>query len=461
MPSLIGKQAVVVGAGIGGLTAARVLADYFERVVVLERDALPESAEPRAGVPQGKHPHALLAGGQRALDDLFPGFEHDLVQAGAVPLRVGLDVRMESPGYDPFPQRDLDWDAYAQSRPQLELCVRQRLHAYANIELRQRCRVQACVARADGAAVIGVQYVAADGQSETVEADLVIDASGRGTLTLGLLKSIGWALPEETTIGVDLAYATAVFTMPRVTPADWKGVFCFPQPQQNNLGALLLPMEGERWIVTVASMHGEEPPGDVDGFMACIQQLRTPTIYNALAHAKPLGEIARFQFPASEYRHYERLEAFPRGLLPIGDAFCRFNPIYGQGMSVAAQEARALRQLLAARAGAGDPLDGLAPSFFAEASTLIEGPWAMAAIPDFVHPDTRGERPADLEQRLKVGHAMNQLAAHDPAVHKLMAEVQHLLKPQSVYQDPGLTQRVEAILAKAQDNTESHRAPEA
>ena len=461
MPSLLGTQAVVVGAGIGGLTAARVLADYFERVVVVERDALPESAEPRAGVPQGKHTHALLAGGQRALDDLFPGFEHDLIQAGAVPLRVGLDVRIESPGYDPFPQRDLGWDAYAQSRARLELSVRQRLHTCTNIALRQQCRVQACVARADGAAVIGVQCVLADGKSATVEADLVIDASGRGMLTLDLLKAVGWTLPEETTVGVDLAYATAIFRMPEVTPKDWKGVLCFPQPSQSTLGALLLPMEGKRWIVTVARMHGDALPDDVDGFMACVQQLRTPTIYNALAHARPVSEIARFQFPASEYRHYERLEAFPRGLLPLGDAMCRFNPIYGQGMSVAAQEAWALRQLLAARAGAGDPLDGLALAFFAEASALIEAPWAMAALPDFAHPDTRGERPADLEQRLKVGHAMNQLAARDPAVHKLMAEVQHLLKPQSVYQDPELTQRLQAILAEAGDNTGSHRGPEA
>src|SRR5215475_12135274 len=192
MPSRVGKQAIVVGAGIGGLTAARVVADYFERVVVLERDALPERAEPRAGVPQGKHIHALLAGGQHALDDLFPDFVHDLVQTGAVPLRVGLDLRIESPGYDPFPQRDLGWDSYAQSRPQLELNVRQRVCAYANIEVRQRCRVQECVARADGVAVTGVRCMLADGKSTTLDADLVIDASGRGTLTLGLLKSLGW-----------------------------------------------------------------------------------------------------------------------------------------------------------------------------------------------------------------------------------------------------------------------------
>jgi 2-polyprenyl-6-methoxyphenol hydroxylase-like FAD-dependent oxidoreductase len=425
-----------------------VVADYFERVVVLDRDALPERAEPRAGVPQGKHPHALLAGGQRALDDLFPGFVHDLVQTGAVPLRVGLDVRIESPGYDPFPQRDLGWDVYAQSRAQLELSLRQRLRTYANIEVRQRCRVQECLAHADGTAVTGVQCLLADGKSATLEADLVIDASGRGTLTLGLLKAIGWALPAETTIGVDLAYATAIFTIPEAAPEDWKSVFCFPQAPKNDLGALLLPTEGERWIVTIARMHGEALPGDADGFMACVQQLRTPTIYNALTSARPLGEIARFQFPASEYRHYERLEAFPRGLLPIGDALCRFNPIYGQGMSVAAQEAQALQQLLAARAGAGDPLDGLATAFFAEASTLIDGPWAMSAIPAFAHPSTRGERPADLEQQLRVSFAVNKLAAYDPAVHKLLAEVQHLLKPRSVLQAPELGQRIQAVLAE-------------
>jgi len=320
--------------------------------------------------------------------------------------------------------------------------------AYANIEVRQRCRVQECVARADGAAVTGVRCTLADGKSATLDADLVIDASGRGTLTLGLLKSLGWALPEEMTIGVDLAYATAVFAIPATAPDDWKGVFCFAQVPKTNFGALLLPMEGERWVVTVGGRHGNAPPGDADGFMACVQQLRTPTIYNAIKHTRRLGEIARFQFPASEYRHYEQLEAFPRGLLPIGDALCRFNSVYGQGMSVAAQEARVLRQLLATHAGAGDPLDGLAPAFFAEASALIESPWAMAAIPDFAHPDTRGERPADFEQTLKIELALNKLAAHDPAVHKLLAEVQHLLKPRSVLQDPELRQRIRAVMAE-------------
>ncbi len=447
MPGFIGKHALVVGAGMGGLTAARVLADHFERVLVLERDALPEQADDRPGVPQGKHVHALLAGGQRALCELFPGFDGDLARMGAVPLRAGLDVRVERPGYDPFPQRDLGLDGYAQSRAQLELGVRRRVRAHASIEVRERCRVQEFVASADGGTVTGARYQGADGKSETVDTDLIVDASGRGTPTLDLIESIGLPRPDETAIGVDVAYATAVFAIPEDAPRDWKGVFCFPRPPSSR-GALLLPMEGQRWIITLAGRHGERPPGDVAGFIAYAQTLRTPTIGNAIRHARPLGEITRFGFPESGYRHYDRLEAFPRGLLPLGDAVCRFNPVYGQGMSVAAQEACALHRLLSARAGEPDPVDKLASAFFAEADALIETPWAQAAIPDFVHPDTRGERPADLEQTLKFGLALTRLMARDPAIHKLVAEVQHLLKPRRVYFEPDLLQRVMAVMAE-------------
>ena len=448
MPTLIGKQAVVVGAGMGGLTAARALADHFERVLVLERDALPEHAENRPGVPQGKHVHALLAGGQQALSTLFPGFDRDLEAMGAVPLRAGLDTRMERPGYDPFPQRDLGFDAYAQSRAQLELAVRRRVQAHAGIELRQQCRVQELVARADGEAVTGARYTTSDGKREMVDADLVVDASGRGEPTLGLLESIGRALPAETTIGVDVAYSTAVFAIPEDAPRDWKGVFHFPQPPSSR-GALLFPMEGRRWIITLAGRHGERPPGDIDGFIAFTRTFRSPTIYNAIRQAKPLGEVARYGFPASGYRHYSRLDRFPKGLLPLGDALCRFNPVYGQGMSVAAQEACALRRFLAARAGERDPLDGLARAFFTEADALIETPWAQAAIPDFIHPDTRGERPANFEQTLKFSFALTKLMSRDPTVHKLAVEVANLLKPRSVYFEPELMQRVMAVMAES------------
>ena len=443
--TLIGKQAVVIGAGMGGLTAAGALADHFDQVVVLERDTLPSEPTYRAGTPQARHVHALLLSGQRALSELFPGFEQDLERAGAVPLRVGLDVRLERPGYDPFPQRDLGWFSYAVSRPTIERAVRRRVESRANTTLRQNCRVQEVLASPNGEAVTGVRYDNGNGASETIAADLVVDASGRGALTLALLQSIGRPLPEETTIGIDLGYATCVFAIPDDASTDWKGVMTFGQAPQNSRGGLMLPLEGNRWMATIGGRHGDVPPGDAEGFLTYARALRTPTIYNAISHAKRLDGVARYGFPESVRRHFERLDVFPRGLLPIGDAICRFNPVYGQGMSVAALEACLLQRLLE---GDSNPIAGLAPAFFAEVQTLIETPWSVAIL-DFVFPDTRGQRPADFETTLKFGIALTRLAAEDPDVHKLTAEVQHLLRPRSVYRDPALVQRVLAKMAEA------------
>jgi len=235
-----------------------------------------------------------------------------------------------------------------------------------------------------------------------------------------------------------------VFAIPDDAPKDWKGAFCLPGAGRASRGSLMLPLEGHRWIATVGGRHGDQPPGDEAAFMEYAQALRTQTIYSAIKHAKRLGEIARFRFNESVLRHYQRLENFPRGVLPIGDAICRFNPIYGQGMSVAAQEAVALRRLLAR----GVSLAELARVYFADVARIVETPWAQAAVPDFVHPDTRGERPADFEQTLKFGMALGKLAASDPAIHRLTSEVQHLLKPRNVFQDPELVQRMMAIVAR-------------
>ena len=446
--TLIGKQAVVIGAGMGGLTAAGALTDRFDQVVVLERDTLSSEPTFRTGTPQARHVHALLLSGQRTLSELFPGFEQDLARAGAVPLRAGLDVRIERPGYDPFPQRDLGWFSYAVSRPTLERTVRLRVESHANIALRQRCRVHEILATSNGEAVTGVGYADDNGANQTIAADLVVDASGRGALTLALLQSIGRPLPEETTIGIDLGYATCIFATPDDAATDWKGVMTFGQAPGNSRGGLMLPLEGNRWMATIGGRHGDVPPGDAEGFLAYAKALRTPTIYNAIKHARRLDGVARYGFPESVRRHFERLDGFPRGLLPIGDAICRFNPVYGQGMSVAALEACLLQGLLERPAGNRDPIAALAPAFFAEVPTLIETPWSVATL-DFAFPNTRGQRPADFEMTRNFGIALTRLAAEDPAVHKLVVEVQHLLKPRSVYRDPTLVQRVLAKMAEA------------
>jgi 2-polyprenyl-6-methoxyphenol hydroxylase-like FAD-dependent oxidoreductase len=444
----VGKQAIVIGAGMGGLAAGGAIADYFERVIVLERDSLPNQAVPRAGTPQSRHLHGLLPGGQRALSDLFPHFERDLKGAGAVLLRMASGVKMEIPDLGPLPSRDFGWFFYGASRPLIELTTRRQAERLANLTVRAGCRVLQITATPDGTAITGVRYETADGKQETLAADLVIDASGRGAPTVALLRSSNQPVPDETIIGVDLHYTTATFLIPEGASTDWRGIATHPHAPERSRGGYMLPIEGNRWVLTLTGRLGERPPADPDGFMVYAQQLETKTIYNAIKNAERQGGFERFANPASVWRRFDRLDAFPRGLLPIGDAICRFNPVYGQGMSVAAQEACLLCQLLGRRATDADPLAGLAQDFFAESLPMVEAPWNMSAVPDLVYPETTGARPADFEDQLKCSGALIGLAMRDPVVHRLLAEVQQLLKPPSALQDPAIDRLVQAELVQ-------------
>src|SRR5262245_37308667 len=443
MASPTAKHAIVIGAGIAGLTAAQALSAHFETVTIFDRDELPVRPLPRQGTPQARHVHALLAGGQKALCALFPGFENEIECAGAVRTRAGLDVMVERPGYDPFPQRDLGFDSLCLSRPLLEFTIRRTIEQQARMSVRSRTRVVELLASPVSFSVIGVRCETAERRIETLKADLVVDASGRAALTLALLEAIGQK-PEETLIGIDQGYATAIFEIPGDAPSTWKGVLHLATPPDSSRGALILPIEHGRWIVGLGGNHGDAPPGDIDGYMAFAKTFRTRTVYEAVRNAKRIGDVARYKLPASVRRHFERLDRFPHGLLVIGDALCRFNPVFGQGMSVAAQQACLLARLIDSRSGLSDPLIGLAPAFFAETQSLLEAPWSTA-VSDFVFPDTRGDRPADFEARLQYGRALIRLAAQDASVHKVLAEVNSLIRPQSALRDPQLASRVTEI----------------
>lgn len=439
----VGGAAIVIGAGIAGLCAARALADHFERVTVLERDRFPSSAQSRPGVPQGRHAHALSIGGQLALEQLFPGFEHDLIRSGAVSVRTGLDVRVERPGYDPYPRRDLGLTAYAASRSLIEFLIHRRVEQHPAISLRAGCRVVALEASTVDDRVTGVRC---DGEEAVEAADLCIDATGRGELTLALLESIGLPLPERTTIGIDRGYATVTFELPAQAQPDWKGLITMPLAPQSSRSVLIYPLEGNRWIMSTGGRHDEQPPHSWSAILEYLRGLRTPTAFETMQAARDVSEPAHFLFRASEWRHYEQMPRFPRGLLPIGDAICVFNPVYGQGMSVAAQEARLLQDLLERAASSPEAVSHLALDFFAGARALIDTPWASAAVPDLAYPQTRGERPADLGQRLAFVSALLRLASEDALVHRLTHEVAHLLRPRSVYQEPGLLARIQSLM---------------
>jgi 2-polyprenyl-6-methoxyphenol hydroxylase-like FAD-dependent oxidoreductase len=432
---------------MAGMPAARVLSDHFDQVIVLENDTLPQDAVPRAGTPQSKHAHVLLAGGLQALETLFPGFRQALADAGAQLLIVSFDTQWERPGYATYPKRDLGFTSYSMTRPLLESVVRKKFVAIGNITVHERCRALRLMTTEDGARVTGVSCLHADGGAEEVEADLVIDASSNGQLTLNLLTSLGLPAPDETTVGMDMGYSTAIFEIPEDASHDWKAVFTLPEPPKNRRGALLIQVEGNCWLVSLGGNHGEKPPEEEAGFLEFAKQLRTHTIYNAIQGAKLRSPIARYGLKASRWRHFEKLERLPAGLIPFGDTICRFNPIYGQGMSVAAKEACLLEGLLQTAARDGDGLESLTADFLAQAQPIIDAPWAMAVIPDFLDPLTHGERPADLENALKFGAALTRAAYEDAAIHKLMFEVQHLLKPRSALREPAIVELVQSRMA--------------
>jgi 2-polyprenyl-6-methoxyphenol hydroxylase-like FAD-dependent oxidoreductase len=440
-------HAVVIGAGIAGLSAAAAMADYFNHVTVLERDELRYEPAARAGVPQSRHLHGLLTGGLRAFSELFPNFDRYLAEAGAVPVKMAADLRMEMPGYDPFPQRDFGRLNYTMSRPLLELVLRQRVRKRTNVMFLDRCRVVELIAADDGS-VDGVRCGAVDSPVRSIHADLVIDASAQGSLTLALLKAVGLPQPEQTNIGIDMRYATAAFDVLNI-PAEWKVAITFPErPSIGKIG-YLFPIEGGRWMALVGERHAPMPPGNFDGFLELTRQLRTSTIYDVLKDARPLDKVNRFAFEESSWLRYEQLAAFPRGLIPIGDAICRFNPIHGQGMAVAVQQACVLRDSLDRYSRNSDPLEKLAPAYFAAIEPLLAQAWSSSAVPDFSNPLTRGTPPEDLENLLRFEAGLIHLAARDAGVHDLMSSVRNLIKPLSALQDPELVRLVQMELMNA------------
>ena len=444
MNLLMGRRAVVIGAGIGGLSAAGALAQYFERVEILERDRLAASIGSRSGTPQDRHPHGLLAGGLRALDRIFPGFKSDLAAAGAVPVTFARDVQFERPDVGVLPKRDFGILVLCATRPLIELVLRRRAEAVANITLRPASRVIGIVPAAEGAGVRGIQFVNGSGRFETLDADLVVDASGRGTPTLTLLDALCWDLPQMTEIGVDITYATAVVEIPPDAPTEWKLVATLPDPPHVALHAIIVPTEDGRWITAIADHSATAWIETWDAFLEASRSLITPTVYNALRSAQPPEGIRHYRFPVSTWKHFERLPRLPRGVLPVADAFCRFNPIHGQGMSSAGKQALLLEDVLSRAVADPDPIAAVQAGFMAEVASVLETPWTMSTSADLAFPQTRGERPDNFAQAREFEAALFRAAVADPVVHRAMLEVAQLLQPQSLLQEPDIMRRIEA-----------------
>jgi 2-polyprenyl-6-methoxyphenol hydroxylase-like FAD-dependent oxidoreductase len=441
MSSRLGQRAIVIGAGIGGLSAAGAIAPYFENVMVLERDEVPSSAASRGGTPQDRHSHGLLAGGLQALEELFPGFATDLADAGAVSVNVFRDVQSERPDVGVLPRRDCGVSLLAGSRPLIEWVLRQRSASLDNITLRSQCRATEIVPDAIGPSV---KFVDFGSGAAAIAADLVIDASGRGVPTLALLDALGWERPPETAVGVDISYTTVRLPQPAATGSDWKLLYTIPDPPAVVQGGLLTPIEEGHCLLTLVAYGATEQPRTWDDVLAACRQLPTQSIYNAIRHLQPLDGLKHFVFDESRWRHFEQLPKLPHGVLPVGDSLCRFNPVYGQGMSVAARQAKLLRDILERVADARDPIGALQTQFMEEVAALLRAPWGMGVNADFAFPGTRGQRPERYEESRQFEAALFRAVVADPVVQTAFSDVIQLIKPIDLLQDPDIQRRIEA-----------------
>jgi 2-polyprenyl-6-methoxyphenol hydroxylase-like FAD-dependent oxidoreductase len=448
-----GQQAVVIGASMAGLMTARVLADYFDQVTVLDRDDIDDKPKVHKSTPQGHHLHVLLLGGQQVLSSLYPGFLERLSSLGAVRYRAGKEIvwfRPDGKTYSPTSTvrepRDLGFDGYCQSRGLLEYCVRQCTAALPNVRFITGSTVQGLLY--ENGRVQGVRYATPDG-SRQFSADVVVDAGGRGSHAPRWLAELGFQTPVETTIGVDFAYTSTKFRIPDTYDEPERLQLFFGPPPHFPSGGIMEEIEDHTWHVSLAGRFGNFPPADEAGFLAFARSLHTPRLYELIKDAERVVDIVSYRFPTSVLRHYERLATFPEGFLVLGDAICSFNPIYGQGMSSAALQVNALRHILMERSFSGRGTEGLASAFFPQAANIIFTPWTLAANQDLAYPQTKGERPANLAEGAQYFAAVGALAADDIEVHKLVAEVFNLAKPLSALREEPLQSRVREQVKKS------------
>lgn len=427
-------HAVVLGASMAGLVAARVLADRYDRVTIVERDMLPTDPVNRRGVPQGRLVHALLARANEVFDELFPGFTDELRAAG-VPIAADGDLSRIWTSFGGHQTVRTGRSPYAPpiafpSRPLLEWIVRRRVQNIANVTILARHDGVTLTATPRRDRVTGLLVVNRDSDQEaTLAADLVVDATGRGSRAPIFLEELGYGRPPEDEVMVHLAYTCQQLRLaPGAVPEHL--IALFPEPGRPRMFALV-ENENNTWMFGVGAMAGLAPPDRREDMIEFAADFAPAHALDAIRAAEPLGEVCHYRVPSNRWRRYDRMARLPQGLLVVGDAICSFNPIYGQGMTVAAIEALVLRDCLAR--GEWD----LPWRFFRAAAKPIRVAWHTAVGSDLALPEVVGHRPLSI--RISNAYLNWVLAAVeiDPDVAGRFARVTGMIDPPSRLLRPG------------------------
>jgi 2-polyprenyl-6-methoxyphenol hydroxylase-like FAD-dependent oxidoreductase len=417
----IGEHAVVLGAGMAGLFAARVLSDAYGRVTVVERDPLPPGAEHRRGVPQGRHAHLLIPSGTQILDGLFAGLLEDLTAAGVPVIRDLSEFRLAPGGGEPLRLRGRAEEPFIcqASRPRLEAHVRTRVNALPNVEFVDHCEATGVTSNAAKDRVTGVRVLRhAPGGEHIIDADLVLDATGRSSRAPAWLTALGYDRPREEQLAINLMYVTRHLRLrPGALPEK---VIGFGAQPDRPSGFVLFAQEGGEWILTVFGYDGHHPPRDHGGVLDAVAAIAPPDIFAAIRDAEPVDDIVAFRFPANVRRRYERLRRFPAGYLVFGDALCSTNPAYALGMSASLLQAAALRDALA-----GGERD-LARRFFRSAAVSVNMAWQATMGGDLALPQVKGPRPLPVRVIGRYAGRVQRAATRDSVVASQVLRVASL-----------------------------------
>ena len=437
---------VVIGAGMGGLAVAHALGRHAGRVTVIERDALPSQPAARSGTPQGRHLHILQPGGLQALERLLPGFSDALLARGATAVAAPGGILWQSAAGWVRPQPSGDGTMLSASRDLIEWVARQLVLDRSAIALRTGTEVAALAI--DDGRVVGVdlrERGAAPGEpTERLAADLVVDASGRRSPAPDWLSAAGYDRPAEAYVDADLAYATRIYRRGPDDLGGWQGIFLQAKAPESTRMGVLFPIEDDRWMVTIAGINGDVPPTDDAGFLAFARGMRSPAIADAIEHLEPLGPILGFRRTENRLRRFESLRRSPDGFVVVGDAACAFNPVYGQGISVAALTAEALDREVGEHLGrSGNDLAGVSARLQQVVARTNAGAWMVATGEDMRWPGTEGGT-ASVADRVVRRYLDRVVAAAtvDPVANRAFFRVVAMLAPPTSLMRPALAWRV-------------------
>lgn len=408
-------RAVVLGASMAGLLAARVLSDHADEVVVVERDSLADQPASRRGVPQGRQLHGLLARGLTEIEALFPGITAELVAAGAVAADPGVDLHWFVDGIRKPPAPI--GTGIACTRPFLEWHIRRRLLALPGIRVVQ-ARAEGLTATAGR--VDGVTLSGGEGDGGHIGGDVVVDCTGGATAIAAWLTALGYDPPRERRVSVDLGYATRQYRRGPDDRLDGAlAVISMTQDIGRARGGGAFSVEDGRWIVTVGGYHDDKPTADPDEFAARVASEPLPSLRRLVTEGEPLSDVATYRYASSVRRDFNRLERLPGGLLAAGDAVARFNPLYGQGMTSAAMHAVRLARYLASGADPHEP----ARSYFRDLRRAVDAVWRVSATEDFRLPHVTGDRPPGLWAAHRVSSLYTRATLRDAEMHGLFLRV--------------------------------------